>query len=369
MAESKKFNVGIIGYGLSAKVFHIPFINATPSLNLYSMLQRSPTASSSAPADYPELQHYTSLEAFLSDASLDVVVLSTPPSTHFSLTSQALTAGKHVFVEKPFVPTVAQADQLIDLAKKHNRLLCVYQNRRWDDDFLTVQKLVGDGELGRIVEFETHFDRYRAEKYTNWKGTLSMDEGGGVIYDLGSHLIDQVYVLFGMPKSVYAKFVSQRDGSFALIKGKDYVDPDSVTVLLSYDGGMLVHVRIGVLSAEVKQPRFWIRGTKGSFRTTDLDPQEGQLRGGMTLSNAQFGRSANRTGTLTSFGPDGRIVETSREPVEPQTYTKIYELFAKALETGNDADVPVPASQARDVLKIIEAARESGRTGAEVQLQ
>lgn len=355
---------------LSAKIFHIPFVKATPSLNLYSILQRSPTASSSAPSDHPELQHHTSLEAFLADASLDVVVLSTPPSTHFALISQALTAGKHVFVEKPFVPSAAQADQLIGLARKHGRLLCVYQNRRWDADFLTVQKLINDGVLGRIVEFETHFDRYRAEKYTNWKGTLAMDEGGGAIYDLGSHLIDQAYVLFGIPKSVYAKFVSQRDGSFALVKGKEDVDADSVTVLLFYDGGLTVQVRIGVMSAEARQPRFWVRGTKGSYHKTDLDPQEGQLRAGMTLGDPQFGRSSSpsASGTLTSFGPDGNIVETSCENVEPQTYRKIYELFAEALKTGKEADVPVPASQARDVLKIIEAARESGRTGAEVQL-
>ncbi|KAJ4390923.1 hypothetical protein N0V93_004522 [Gnomoniopsis smithogilvyi] len=366
------FNVGVIGYGLSAKIFHIPFIKATPSLNLYSICQRSPTPDSSASLDHPEIQHHTSIDSFLVDTSLDVVVLSTPPSTHFALTSQALAAGKHVLVEKPFVPTSAQADQLIDLARKHGRLLCIYQNRRWDADFLTVQKLLSDDTtLGRVVEFETHYDRYRAEKSTTWKGTLSMDEGGGVIYDLGSHLLDQVYVLFGMPKSVFAKFVSQRDGLHAMIKGGESVDPDSVTVLLSYDGGLLVHVRIGVLSAEVRQPRFWIRGTKGSYFKTDMDPQEEQLRGGMTIDDPQFGRSTNPSvgsGKLTRYEPDGKFVETRHENVEPQTYKKIYELFAEALKTGKESDVPVHPTQARDVLRIIEAARKSGRTGAEVPL-
>lgn len=270
------------------------------------------------------------------------------------------------------MPTSAQADELIDLARKQDRLLCVYQNRRWDADFLNVQKLVSDGTtLGRIVEFETHFDRYRAEKYTTWKGTLSMDEGGGVIYDLGSHLIDQVYVLFGMPNSVFAKFVSQRDGSHALVKGKEDIDPDSVTLLLSYDGGLLVHVRIGVLSAEARQPRFWIRGTKGSYYKTDLDPQEDQLRSGMTVDDPQFGRSTNPSvwnGRLTKYEPDGQMLETSWVNAEPQTYKRIYELFAEALKTGKETDVPVQPTEARDVLRIIEAARKSGRTGAEVYL-
>ncbi|ORY71387.1 oxidoreductase domain-containing protein [Pseudomassariella vexata] len=367
MAESKKLNVGVIGYGLSAKVFHIPFIKSTPTLNLHSILQRTPTAQGSAPADYPSIQHHTSLDSFLADAALDLVVLSVPPQTHFSFAKQALEAGKHVFVEKPFVPTSQEADQLIALAKEKSRMICVYQNRRWDSDFLTVRKLIAEGTLGRIVEFETHFDRLKLEKPASWKGELGMDQGGGALYDLGTHLIDQAYVLFGMPRSVFAKLVDQRDGAIAE-DGND-VHPDSVTAQLFYEDGTLVHVRIAIVSVEKKQLRYWIRGTKGSYRKLGLDPQEDQLKAGLTVNDAGFGYEESEwNGTLTTLGDDGKIEEKTCPTIEPETYGKIYELYTKALHSGKEEDIPVPASQARDVLRIIEAAKESAKNGREVKL-
>ncbi|KAI0123983.1 oxidoreductase [Xylariales sp. AK1849] len=369
-ASSKKFNVGVVGYGMSAKIFHIPFVNTTPSLQLHSILQRSPKSSDSAPSDYPNLQHHTSYDTFLADSSLDVVILTTTPPTHFALAAQALEAGKHVLVEKPFVPTSSEAGELISLAKKNRRLLCVYQNRRWDADYLTVKTLVQDGTLGRIVEFETHFDRYRAEKPTNWKGTVSMNEGGGAVYDLGAHLIDQVYALFGSPKSVFAKLVNQRDGKLAGPEGGASEDEtDSVVAELFYASGTVVHVRIGVMSVEVQQPRFWVRGTKASYRKNGLDPQENQLKAGMKADETSFGlEDSEWTGKLTTLEANGKVQERNHPTVKPPTYMEFYRLFAKALETGKEEDVPVPATQARDVLRVIEAVRESSRTGREVSL-
>ncbi|KAI0157406.1 oxidoreductase family protein [Xylariaceae sp. FL1272] len=367
MASDKKvFNVGVIGYGLSAKVFHIPFITITPTFKLHSILQRKPTAGDSAPEDYPSIQHFTDLDTFLSDSSLDVVVLSIPPQTHFSFAKAALSAGKHVFVEKPFVPTSTEASDLIALAEEKGLQICVYQNRRWDSDFLTLRKLIADDKLGRILEFETHFDRYRADKPTNWKGELSMKEGGSALYDLGTHLTDQVYTLFGLPKGVFAKLVSQRDGK---VMGPDEPDlePDSVNMQLFYDHGLIVHVRIAVMSAETKQTRFWVRGTKGSYHKFGLDTQEPQLKAGMKTSDPEFGLDAPEDhGTLVSLGADGKFSETSWPNVKPVTYKKIYELFGEAL-SGN-GPVPVPASEARDVLRILEAARESALTRREVAL-
>ncbi len=142
----------------------------------------------------------------LADASIDIIVVTTPPNTHFALTKAALEAGKHAMVEKPFVPTAAEAQTLIDISKKTGKLICVYQNRRWDSDFLTARKLIADGTLGRVVEFETHFDRWKPVRPETWKGTLTMAQAGGVIYDLGTHLLDQAYVLFGTPKTVTAIF-------------------------------------------------------------------------------------------------------------------------------------------------------------------
>ncbi|KAH9884268.1 NAD(P)-binding protein [Xylariomycetidae sp. FL2044] len=382
-SSKTSLNVGVIGYGLSAKVFHIPFITTRPNLNLHSILQRKPTETSSAPKDHPQLKHHTDLDQFLSDPDLDLVVITTPPPTHLPFATQALRAGKHVMVEKPFVATSAEAETLIGVARESRRQICVYQNRRWDADFLTVQDLVSNGVLGRVVEFETHFDRYRREKPSpeTWKAGLKLAEGGSALYDLGSHLIDQVYVLFGMPRSVFGKLISQRDG--AMIgsgPGNNNADlePDSVALQLYYDDGLVAYVRIGVLSAEARQPRFWVRGEKGSYRKSGLDPQEPQLRSGsLKPGDAGFGREADASwdGQLVTVaegkGKDGGdTMEEKRCPtVEPQTYGKIYELFAKAiLDGGDEKKVPVPAAQARDVLRIIEATIESARTGREVVL-
>ncbi|OTA98326.1 hypothetical protein M426DRAFT_70035 [Hypoxylon sp. CI-4A] len=373
MADSNSnttLNVGVIGYGMSANIFHIPFITTTPSLKLYAILQRNPGQSDlSAPRDHPNVKHFTSLDQFLADGDLNLVIITTPPQTHFDIAKQALQAGKHVFVEKPFVPSSAEADTLINLAKEKGRLICVYQNRRWDSDFLTVQKLVAtDKTLGRIVEFETHFDRFRLEKPTSWKGSLGMDQGGSALYDLGTHLIDQVYVLFGMPRSVFATFASQRDGLLSGPQNPD-LEPDSITAQLFYNDGLIAFVRIAVASAETHQPRFWVRGTKGSYRKYGLDSQEPQLKSGMKTSDANFGKEdAEWNGKLTLVGDDGSISEQDYPNVEPETYSKIYELFSKALVRNSEGDVPVPASQARDVLRIIEAAKESAKNRREIDL-
>ncbi|KAI1822765.1 hypothetical protein F4861DRAFT_532064 [Xylaria intraflava] len=365
-SEQKIFNVGVVGYGMSAKVFHIPFIATAPAFRLHSILQRNPTPESSAPEDHPGVKHFTSLEPFLADQDLDVVVLTTTPETHFPFTEQALSANKHVFVEKPFVATAAEADTLAELAQARNRVLCVYQNRRWDSDFLTVRRLLAAGTLGRIYEFATHFDRYRATAPTTWKGRLPMSKGGSALYDLGTHLVDQAYVLFGMPQSVFAKLTNQRDGR---VLGPDdpSVEPDSINVQLFYAGGLTVHVRVGAMSAETRQPRFWIRGTKGSYHKDGLDTQEDQLKAGMKTSDNQFGKDPEAWhGRLIRVGEDEQMSEETWPNVEPVTYSKIYELFADSLRGAGP--VPVPALEARDVLRILEAARESAMRRREIDL-
>ncbi|KAK0654736.1 hypothetical protein B0T16DRAFT_316504 [Cercophora newfieldiana] len=370
-SPQQEFNVGIIGYGLSAKVFHIPFIGLTPSLVLHSIVQRSPVPGNSAPEDFPSIKHFTNASELLSDPSVDIVVIGTPPNTHFTLARDALLAGKHVLVEKPFVPTSAQAHELAALARQKNRIITVYQNRRWDSDFLTVQKLIRDGEIGRVIEFETHFDRFRPQKPpASWKLDLPMSKGGGVLYDLGTHLLDQVFVLFGMPTAVLAKFVNQREGRVVTGEGEGQ-EPDSVSLMLSYaDTGMLALVRIGVVSAEEEQVRFWVRGSRGSFHKTGLDPQENHLRAGGKATDPGFGtEDASRYGKLSFVGDDGVIGSRVCPTVEPETYRRFYELFANAVASGKEEDAPVSATQAARVLEIIEAAKESARTGREVAPQ
>ncbi|KAK4169043.1 hypothetical protein QBC43DRAFT_84555 [Cladorrhinum sp. PSN259] len=369
MATPKQLNVGIIGYGLSAKVFHIPFIALTPTLILHSIVQRSPAPGNSAPEDYPNIKHHTSPEPLLTDPDVDVIVLCTPPDTHYPLARSALLNNKHVLVEKPFVPSSKEADELTALARQQKRVLCVYQNRRWDADFLTVQSLLHEGTLGRIVEFETHFDRLRLTKPAGtWKSALRITNGGGVLYDLGSHLLDQVFVLFGMPTGVTGKFVNQREGRIVNGDGTEDQEPDSVTAVLSYrDTGLLVYVRAGVASVETKQPRFWIRGTKASYHKSGLDPQEDWLRAGGKATDAGFGKEGEeRYGKLCVLTEEGKVEDQVCPTVEPETYIKFYELFAKSLVSGKEEDVPVTASQAAQVLRIIEAVKESAKSGKEV---
>ncbi|KAF4508675.1 hypothetical protein G6O67_005024 [Ophiocordyceps sinensis] len=357
---TKVFNVGIVGYGLSANVFHIPFIATTPQLKLHSIVQRAPKQGNSAPQDHPEAKHYNRVEALLADADVDVVVITTPPDTHFALTKAALEAGKHVLTEKPFVPTSAQADQLVTLAREKKRLICVYQNRRWDSDFLTVKHLLANKALGRIVEFNTHFDRYRATAPANWKGELGIPSGGSALFDLGTHLVDQVHVLFGMPQAVHGRLLSQRSGKAEL------TNPDSVSAELTYPDGMLVHVRMGVLSAETIQPRFWVRGSRGSFHKVGLDPQEDQLKAGGKPSDGDFGKEDAARMRLVLVGQDNSIKEAKAPELEPETYKAFYAAFGKAVESGAEGDVPVKATEARDVLRILEAIVESAKTGRDV---
>jgi predicted dehydrogenase len=346
---------------MSAKVFHIPFIKTTPQFKLHSIVQRSPKDGNSAPADYPDLKHYTDLAGLLADPDVDVVVITTPPNNHFEQTKAVLEAGKHVLTEKPFVPTVAEAEKLIEIAKKNQRLICVYQNRRWDTDFLLVKHLIADGTLGRILDVDTHFDRYRADAPTNWKGQLDISQGGTAVFDLGTHLIDQAYVLFGMPQAVHGRLLSQREA-----RASETTMPDSVSAELIYDNGLIVRVRIGVLSVETEQPRFWVRGSKGSFRKTGLDPQEDALKAGTAPTSEGFGREDPASMRLVVLGEDGKAKVQAVPDLQPQTYSAFYQAFGKAVESGSDKDVPVKASEARDVLKIIEGVVESAKTGKDV---
>ncbi|EXJ66123.1 oxidoreductase [Cladophialophora psammophila CBS 110553] len=377
MAARGKYNVGIIGYGLSAKIFHIPFVNAVPDFNLYAIVQRRPKPDDDASKDWPNIKAYRSTEEMVNDDQVHVIVVTTAPESHLELAKAALLANKHgihpfrhfylnrslftnrlfkVVVEKPFTPTSAEAQELVDLAKAQNKILTVYQNRRWDSDFLTLKKYIEDGTLGRIVEFETHFDRHRPEPPTdNWKAYHA--PGTGAIYDLGTHLMDQVVCLFGMPKRVTGFVGSQREVNTTGLE-------DSCTVLLHYDSPkMLVTVKAGVVSPEVNQLRYWVRGDKGSFKKFHLDPQEDQLRKeGLRPGDKGYGiESEDNYGTL-NVCKDGKVISQVAPTVEPATYTEYYRRLAAAL-SGDVSQVPVAPEQAVGVIRLVELARESSQLG------
>jgi predicted dehydrogenase len=262
-----------------------------------------------------------------------------------------------VVVEKPFTTTSAEAQELVDLAKSQGRVLTVYQNRRWDSDFLTLKKYIDDGTLGRIVEFETHFDRHRPEAPgDSWKAHHA--PGTGAVYDLGTHLMDQVVHLFGMPQRVTGFVGSQREVNTTGLE-------DSCTVLLHYDDRkLLVTVKAGVVSPEVNQLRYWVRGDKGSFKKFHLDPQEDQLRKeGMKPGDQKYGiESEDHHGVLCLDKSGGKIVSQVAATVEPPTYVEYYRRLAAALD-GDASKVPVTPEEAVGVIKLVELARESSRLG------
>ncbi|KAA6411967.1 MAG: NAD binding Rossmann fold protein [Lasallia pustulata] len=348
---SKSHNVAIIGYGLSAKVFHIPLIAAVPEFKLYAIVQRSPKANDDAEKDHPGVKGYRSSEEMVNDPEVDVVVVTSTPSSHFELTKMALEHGKHVAVEKPFTHTHQEAEELIAIAKEHQRLITVYQNRRWDSDFLTLSELIKNKTLGRVTEVETHFDRHspKVSPGREWK---TQDIGGTAGYDLGTHMTDQVVTLFGMPKRITAFIGAQREGRSAS-------DEDSCTILLHYEG-MMATVKASVISPEVKQLRYWVRGDKGSFKKFYLDVQEDQLKAGKRPGDTGFGvEPEDRHGTLTTI-EDGNASSETFPTVKPATYVAFYNGLAKAL--AGQGELPVKAEEASAVIRLIELARQSSQT-------
>ncbi|KAL1962601.1 hypothetical protein VTN77DRAFT_9394 [Rasamsonia byssochlamydoides] len=350
---SKTWNVGVIGYGFSAKIFHIPFIQAVPDFKLYAIVQRHPKPDDDAEKDHPGIKAYRSAEDLVKDEAVDVVVVTTAPDSHVALTRLALEAGKHVVVEKPFTPTHQEADELVALAKKQGKLLAVYQNRRWDTDFVTLSKLIKNGSLGRLVEYESHFDRYRPviPNTDSWK--YKVLPAGGAIYDLGTHLIDQTVHLFGLPERVTGFIGSQRENNPTGFE-------DSFTVLLHYKSGLLATVKCSVVSPEEKQLRFWVRGEQGSFKKYHLDIQEEQLIKGLRPGDKEYAQEpSDRYGVLTTIKDGKPTAEVV--PTETSTWVEYYRQLARAL--AGEGDVPVSGEQASAVIRLIELAKESSKLG------
>lgn len=324
---------GLAGYGMAGQVFHAPLLNAEPSIQLKTVLERS---SEQALLKYPEVSIKKDYQQLLADRELDLIVIALPNQWHFPYAKQALEAGKHVVVDKPFCIRSEQAEELIDLAEKKGLLLSVFQNRRLDGGFLTVQQIIEDQKLGDLKEYEAHFDRYRPQIKTNaWRE--SGDAGSGILYDLGSHLVDQAYHLFGEPKSVSGIVETQREGA----KTDDYfqltLEYEDFKAVLS--AGMLV---------EKETPHFQIKGSLGEYVKFGLDPQESQLKAGMSPLDEAFGvETEDRWGSLTS----GSKVE--KLPTQKGVYTEFYRNVAAAI-VGEEA-LNVPAHDALFNIRIIES--------------
>ena len=273
---SESLNVGIVGYGFATKTFHAPLVAGVPGLKLAAISSSDPAK---VAADWPEVATETSPEALFARPDIDLVVIPTPNETHYPLASAALAAGKHVVVDKPFTVTTHEARRLQAQAQGAGRVLSVFHNRRWDSDFLTIKQVLASGELGRIVHFESHFDRYRPEVRARWREQAL--PGSGLWYDLGSHLLDQTLQLFGLPESIALDLALQRDNA----QSDDYFH-----AALRY-GQSRVILHAGALVA-VPAARYTVHGSLGSFFKYGLDPQEDVLKTGKRPPAADWGHDS-----------------------------------------------------------------------------
>jgi scyllo-inositol 2-dehydrogenase (NADP+) len=276
-------NVAIIGFGLSGRYLQAPFFETNPNFNLTTIV----SVNQNPAAFYPNVKVVKSIDEVLADATIDLVSICSPNETHFAYAKLALQAGKHVLVEKPFTATSKEAEELISLAKTQNKILTIFQNRRWDSDFLTVKKLIEENRLGEILNFEIHFNRFKPDlNVKKWKEINTASSG--VLYDLGVHIIDQATVLFGTPKNVWGQTFAQREYST--------ID-DAFDLQLDY-GKLKVTLRSSLMVRE-ESPRYIIHGSKGSFVKYGIDVQEDQLKVGMMPMDICFGvESIEQWGTL-----------------------------------------------------------------------
>ena len=347
--------VGVLGYGLAGRVFHAPFVSAVPGLTLRAFVERSSDAAAKA---YPATTTYRSLEDLLSDPAIQLVVVATPNATHFPLAKQALEAGKHVVVDKPFAETSAQAEELIALARRKGLVLAPFHNRRWDGDFLTIQKILASGALGRLATFESHFDRYKPLlNAKRWKEEAS--PANGLLMDLGPHLVDQALALFGMPDALTASVRADRDGSTV---------EDAFDLLLAYPR-LTVWLRSTALAAQ-PAPRFLLHGTAGSFQKYGVDPQEPAIVAGAGVPRVGEGdwlhEPESAWGELVTAADLSRPQQLSRRRIqtEPGDYRLFYSNVRDAIR--GVCELTVPPGSGRDVLRILEAARESAAAGRSV---
>ncbi len=313
-------DVGLIGYGMAGRVFHAPLIQSVDGLHLRTIAKRD------------------EVEAMLADDRIELVVVATPNISHFDLARRALLAGKHVVVDKPFTVTSAEARRLIDLARERSRVLTVFHNRRWEGDFLTLRRLLEEKVFGRIVSYEARFDRFRNEPRPGaWRE--SADPGSGILYDLGSHLIDQAVLLFGAPDRITADVRRERD----------FGSTDDAFDIWMDHGPVKVTLRAGMLVRE-PTPRYTLRGTSATFTKYGKDPQEADLAAGRSPRDPGWGREPREQwGTLFTDGGEERV-ETL-----PGNYAAFYENVRDAIATG--APLAVDPEQARLTIELMEGVR------------
>jgi scyllo-inositol 2-dehydrogenase (NADP+) len=334
--------VAIIGFGHAGRVFHAPLVAATRGMEVAHIVTSEPTRRAQAAREYPGARLLASAdELWASPGKVDLVVVAAPNRAHVPLAQASLRAGLPVVVDKPLAPTAAEGRELVAEAERRGVLLTVFQNRRWDADFLTLQRVVAEGSVGTVARLESRFDRWRpAVAAGAWRERPEPEEAGGLLADLGSHLIDQALVLFGPPVRVYGELDRRRPGA--------EVD-DDVFVALTHRGGERSHLSAGMLGA-APAPRFRLVGVAGTVETHGLDPQEEALRDGVRPDADGWGQVPEaRWGRLWDESGSHPL------PSEAGDYPAFYAAVRDALRSGGPP--PVPGIEAVAVLEVIEAVR------------
>lgn len=343
-------HTALLSFGMSGEIFHGPLLTAHPGFRLTHVLERTHTRSQKK---YSSVTVVRTVEEIWKDPSVELVIVNTPNESHYRYTEEALNAGKHVIVEKPFTVTTAEADKLIALAKKKNRILTVFQNRRWDGDFLTVRKVVENNLLGKLVEAEVHYDRFRNYVEENtWKEEAT--PGTGILYNLGSHMLDQVMVLFGMPSAVDARIGIQRPNG----KVDDFYD-----IRLTYDSLHAI-VKSSYLVRE-QGPRYVLHGVNGTFVKYGIDPQEQALKDGKLPGTAGWGAEPKELWGKINTSVSNLHVEGNIETL-PGSYPAFYQNVYEAIRENKD--LAVKPEQSRDVIRLIEVCVESNQQQRAIKL-
>jgi predicted dehydrogenase len=341
--------VALIGYGLAGRVFHAPLIAVAPDLVITSVVTRDPERRAAAERDIPGVRMLDAIDELWDRAGEhDVAVVATPNRLHAEVALAALEAGLHVVVEKPFTAHAADARTIVQAAERLGRVLTVFHNRRWDGDFLTVAEIIASGQIGEVARFESRFERWQPQpQLAAWRHQSEPDAAGGLLYDLGSHLVDQAVQLFGLPTSIYAELHTRRPGVA--------VDDDTF-IALEHSRSVRSHLWVSAVAA-LPAARFRILASEGAFSKDGLDIQEKQLRSGMRADAPGFGvEPGKRWGHLVRDG------EIHTYQTKPSRWVDFYPMLVDSIRGG--APPPVDPNQAVVVVEILEAALRDARTRA-----
>lgn len=346
--ESSVVRTGLVGYGLAGKVFHAPFIEADPGFSLDAVVTADSVRSAQARADHPLAEVISGFNELLRGASdLDLVVLATPPRFHFDQARAALEAGLGVVVDKPFVLDSDEGERLISIAKSCGRPLMVFHNRRWDGDFLTIESIVRSGALGTVFQFESNFEHWAPAVEGQWQDLTPPKFGGGVTFDLGSHLIDQALQLFGPVESVRADVRTIRPGTR---------NDDVSMVELTHGSGVRSQLRMNRMAAQPVH-RFRVLGTEAAYISYGLDGQEPALASGLSPRDPTYGETPADTWGL--LGASGSASGPQRVPMARGDYPAFYAGVAQAVRGASES--PVNPESALAVTRILEQVRATFR--------